>query len=203
MRYIALLLFSIPYPLMAQIPVVIDVPAAGRYVLEVIVAPDGTATIRPLTINKVTSGGGPVIPPVDTGDLTPLSQRVKELTAAVDDTPATKNEFGLLYGAVADGIRKGTIQLDAANRSLALGSNAIVSKTGTGEKWKPWREGVSSELLKLAVAGEYSTQLQITTTLEQIEAGIVAHLTGAQLDPADLKSSVEFLTKLLAIFEGL
>ena len=202
MRYIALLLFSIPCPLMAQIPVVIDVPAAGRYVLEVIVAPDGTATIRPLTIHKVTSGGGPIVPPVD-GDLTPLSQRVKELTAAVDDTPATKNEFGLLYGAVADGIQKGTIQLDAANRSLALGSNAIVSKTGTGEKWKPWREGVSAELLKLAVAGEYSTQLQITTTLDQIKAGIGAHLTGTQLDPADRKSSVEVLTKLLAIFEGL
>jgi hypothetical protein len=43
----------------------------------------------------------------------------------------------------------------------------------------------------------------ITTTLEQIKAGNGAHLTGAQLDPADRKSSVEFLTKLLAIFEGL
>jgi hypothetical protein len=89
---------------------------------------------------------------------------------------------------------------------LALGSNAIVGRTSTGEKWKAWREGVSAELLTRAASGKYSTPEEIAGTLDEVVAGINAHADSSglfELDPDKLQKWLEFIVKLIALFQGL
>jgi hypothetical protein len=190
----------------AQIPVVIDVPP-GTYVVRITAKADGTATVTQLKVHSLVAG--PEVDPIPptTGDLTEFSKRVQSLTAAVDDEPETLQAFAMLYDAVAKGVTDGSIKVENANKSLALGSNAIVGRTSTGEKWKAWREGVSAELLTRAASGKYSTPEEIAGTLDEVVAGINAHADSSglfeRLDPDKLQKWLEFIVKLIALFQGL
>ena len=190
----------------AQIPVVIDVPP-GTYVVRITAKADGTATVTQLKVHSLVAGPEVDQIPPPTGDLTEFSKRVQSLTAAVDDEPETLQAFAMLYDAVAKGVRDGSIKVANANKSLALGSNAIVGRTSTGETWKAWREGVSAELLTRAASGKYSTPEQIAGTLDEVVEGINAHADSSglfeRLDPDKLKSWLEFILKLIALFQGL
>ena len=188
-----------------QIPVVIDVPP-GTYVVRITAKADGTATVTQLKVHSLVAG--PEVAPIPTtGDLTEFSKRVQSLTAAVDDEPETLQAFAMLYDAVAKGVTDGSIKVENANKSLALGSNAIVGRTSTGEKWKAWREGVSAELLTRAASGKYSTPEEIAGTLDEVVAGINAHADSSglfeRLDPDKLQKWLEFIVKLIALFQGL
>ena len=189
-----------------QIPVVIDVPP-GTYVVRITAKADGTATVTQLKVHSLVAG--PEVDPIPptTGDLTEFSKRVQSLTAAVDDDPETLQAFAMLYDAVGKGVRDGSIKVENANKSLALGSNAIVGRTSTGEKWKAWREGVSAELLTRAASGKYSTPEEIAGTLDEVVAGINAHADSSglfeRLDPDKLQKWLEFIVKLIALFQGL
>ena len=190
----------------AQIPVVIDVPP-GTYVVRITAKADGTATVTQLKVHSLVAGPEVDQIPPPTGDLTEFSKRVQSLTAAVDDEPETLQAFAMLYDAVGKGVRDGSIKVANANKSLALGSNAIVGRTSTGETWKAWREGVSAELLTRAASGKYSTPEQIAGTLDEVVEGINAHADSSglfeRLDPDKLKSWLEFILKLIALFQGL
>jgi len=188
-----------------QIPVVIDVPP-GTYVVRITAKADGTATVTQLKVHSLVAG--PEVAPIPTtGDLTEFSKRVQSLTAAVDDDPETLQAFAMLYDAVGKGVTDGSIKVENANKSLALGSNAIVGRTSTGEKWKAWREGVSAELLTRAASGKYSTPEEIAGTLDEVVAGINAHADSSglfeRLDPDKLQKWLEFIVKLIALFQGL
>ena len=190
----------------AQIPVVIDVPP-GTYVVRITAKADGTATVTQLKVHSLVAGPEVDSIPPTTGDLTEFSKRVQSLTAAVDDEPETLQAFAMLYDAVGKGVTDGSIEVENANKSLALGSNAIVGRTSTGEKWKAWREGVSAELLTRAASGKYSTPEEIAGTLDEVVAGINAHADSSglfeRLDPDKLQKWLEFIVKLIALFQGL
>ena len=189
-----------------QIPVVIDVPP-GTYVVRITAKADGTATVTQLKVHSLVAGPEVDSIPPTTGDLTEFSKRVQSLTAAVDDDPETLQAFAMLYDAVGKGVTDGSIEVENANKSLALGSNAIVGRTSTGEKWKAWREGVSAELLTRAASGKYSTPEEIAGTLDEVVAGINAHADSSglfeRLDPDKLQKWLEFIVKLIALFQGL
>ena len=189
-----------------QIPVVIDV-SPGTYVVRITAKADGTATVTQLKVHSLVAGPEVDSIPPTTGDLTEFSKRVQSLTAAVDDDPETLQAFAMLYDAVGKGVTDGSIEVENANKSLALGSNAIVGRTSTGEKWKAWREGVSAELLTRAASGKYSTSEEIAGTLDEVVAGINAHADSSglfeRLDPDKLQKWLEFIVKLIALFQGL
>lgn len=165
---------------LGQLPVVVDLPKPGTYVIEVNVKADGTASVRQLTVHKLTGEPDkPTDPPTDPTDpvdpipdLTELGKGAGEEWAKIDDDPNTKQAFLMLYDMIAKKVRDGSIDPAKANTALSLGANAIVAKTGTGEKYKPFREWISAKLLERAGAGLYGTAEQIADTLDEIVAGM-------------------------------
>ena len=103
----------------------------------------------------------------------------------MEDELETKQAFLMLYGVVRDGVADGSIDPAKANQALSIGSNAIVGRSGTGEAWKPFREGISAELLALAAAGNYGSQSQIVAALSAIIDGMrLQSLTDHNFDVA-------------------
>lgn len=200
MRYLAVLLFAIPYPLMAQIPVVIDVPP-GVYVVRIEARADGTASVTRLNVYRLEGKPDDPTEPDDqpSPTPTPISKRAQALFSAVVDTPGTKQAFVTLYEQTEAEVRTGKIEPGSANEALAFASNRIVAESGTGEAWKPFREGVSVILVEQAVAGNYDTADEISVVLKQIHAGMAAEALKAA-DPVSAERWRASIAKMLALF---
>ena len=182
-----------------QIPVVLDVPSPGTYYLQVVVDSSGKATIVVLEPHRI--GEAPIPTPPDDSGLTGLGKRASALFAAVSDKPAIKQEFLTLYVAVVAGVLDGSIEAGKANQALALGSNAIVGRSGSGEAWKPFREGISFELLSLASSGKYGNKEQIAKALNEIIGGMRLHLLSSHKLGASTDN--ELILRLTDVFKTL
>ena len=199
MRCIAILLLSIPCPLMAQIPVVIDVPP-GVYIVRIEAKADGTSVVEQLNVYRL-DGKTPENPPENPDTMTPIGKRVKVLVDAVADDPNTKQAFQMLYDRVSKEVGGGTMKPELANEALAFGSNRIVAESETAERWKPFREGISAVLIEQAVGGNYGTAKQISKVLVDIQSGIKQPKT--ELVPAESTKWQTFIDKIITLFREL
>jgi len=197
-----------------EIIVPLEFEKPGRYVVEVVVNSDGTATTRALKVHKVGGDGDPITPtdprpPVDPGDLSEAAATVKNLTADLDVEPELIEAIKIMYGTVADSVRDGSIAVDNANKALSQSTNSIGRRGGlkVRRELEPWREGVGKVLLGFATAGNYDTPTEVADALEEVVAGIEAHQIASglfdRLDPDKLERWITFILKIIKMFMAL
>lgn len=195
----------------ADIIVPLEFKKSGRYVVEIVVNSDGTATARALKVHTI--DGDSVTPtdptPVDPVDLSEAAKTVKNLTAALDVEAELIEAIKIMYGTVGDSVRDGSIAVESANKAIATATNAIGRRGGVKvrRELEPWRKGVSDVLVGFAKAGNYDTKDEIADALEEIVSGIQAYQDSSglfsRLDPEKIQRWLEFILKIIKLFMAL
>lgn len=179
-----------------QVPVVIDVPP-GIYVVRIEARADGTSTVTRLNVHRLDGDPAPDDDPPPVA--TEIGKRVQKLFADVVDTDDTKQAFRTLYDQTEAAVRTGKIGPESANEALAFSSNRIVSESGTGDAWKPFREGISVILVEQAIAGNYDTAEEVAAVLNQILDGMESEALKVS-DPVSVERWRASIAKMLTLF---
>lgn len=209
--YSLLLLLLLVSSTLSAPPLVLT-PGGGVFVLEL----QGSSPVLSAYQGQIVDMRGEVPePPRPPGG--PLTEKVAAWTREVND-PTVAQALAFLYGEIAKGHSEGSIR-DAWG-SAKTGADRVLGAAGATERWKPWREKVGAELVRL----KYQDMDRITTvlTLQQISAGLVAGSGGKSvmlldydgvalaiepgildnLDLAKLIQLIKLILELLKLFGG-
>lgn len=147
-------------------PPLVLVPGGGVFVLEL----QGSSPTLSAYQGQIVDMRGEVPEPPPGG---PLTEQVAAWTREVND-PTVAQALAFLYGEIAKGHSSGSIS-DAWG-SAKTGADRVLEVSGATERWRPWREKVGAELVRL----KYQDMDRATTvrTLHEISAGLVAGSNG-------------------------
>ena len=138
-------------------------------------------------------GPGPT-PPPDTAD--PIAAQVKGWASEVGD-PTGAQALAIAYrevGKVAAGQSRENVMT-----ALRMASDAVLSKTGSAEKWKPWRTKVSG----LIDAEEAKGPVNWATFCESVAKGLEASAPSPALDPVMIKLIIDAILQIIALIFNL
>jgi hypothetical protein len=187
----------------AQLPVVVEVPGPGRYVLALTVAPDGTAQVQQLPVHKLDGTPTDPIDPIDPIDpATGLQAEVKKLTMAAyagGGGPLTGTALARLHQEVGERWAAGSLTEAQALRAIDAGTKLIFRKVSDADKWAAWAAGTEALRTRERQKGTFAAQ-----TLLDISAGANAATSQLRLfENIDFERLIELVLLIIKLISGL
>lgn len=156
---------------------------------------NGTLTQTKVPVSRIMdlrTGNAPDPTPVPPDESDPISVQVKAWTAEVGD-PASAQALAIVYrevGKSASGQSR-----DAVITALRMATDAVLAKTGGGDRWKGWRSKVSGLIDSEEAKGPVNWQKLCNSVANGLESAAPA----PALDPVLLKLIIEAVMEIIKL----
>ena len=139
-------------------------------------------------------------PPPTDGTYDQLARISGEEFSKVGDAPEVGKVLSMTYKSVADAVESGQVTPDKAFEAISKSTDMLLTLNGSTQKWKPWRDAVTAELVQLRQIGKLTSKDDTVSALRAIRRGLEGQGLFDNLDIEKIIKLMTFVFKILAMF---